>query len=135
MLFPTHDDAEHLAMMEKITESKIPQSLYNAALAPYRKEMRKSRSRHRSRSSSYHRRTRSNSNSRHSKSRSPRDGSVISTPTLSPIRPLKHAKRSSSCPRADRLLHFRSNTIRWSENATAESVERVNDVRPLSVFA
>ena len=49
MLFPTHDDGEHLAMMEKITETHLPASMHQRALKPFiesiaRRENRRSRS-------------------------------------------------------------------------------------------
>jgi len=95
LLFNTHQDLEHLALMEKILESTLPATLTNAALRPYLAQSsssNRSRDRHaqgsefrRSRSRSRRSRSRSPSRRRHSESRSrSRRWSRSLSPSLSP---------------------------------------------------
>ena len=200
LLFPTHNDGEHLAMMEKITGKKLPVHMHHAALKPFiekilkkrksdsnrsysdnrrnpsrDRERDRSRERHRGRSRSHHRdgydggarsrrsydrrrsrsacRSRSrdsrgrrfpysreydnsrNSSKNVSRNTSPRDKKdnyTIYTPSNSRSRTPKDKKRSSSNPRADRLLHFRSCSLRWPEIASAESKKLVASLRNIN---
>eukprot|EP00455_Lapot_gusevi_P004436 TRINITY_DN1183_c0_g1_i5.p1 TRINITY_DN1183_c0_g1~~TRINITY_DN1183_c0_g1_i5.p1 ORF type:complete len:466 (-),score=71.08 TRINITY_DN1183_c0_g1_i5:100-1335(-) len=155
LLFPTHDDLEHLALMEKVLETQIPHRMCEKALEPYRKKASSSRSRsgssrhaksrghfsrspRRRHSHSYsrsctrpsHSRSRSNSRAR-SRSRS-RSSSVERTPSLSKERSAKRG-RSSSTSRADRLLHFSTCRLRWPEGAVSrDSVRHVARMKTLS---
>lgn len=116
LLFATHEDLEHLALIEKIIGKRLPQTLIDRALEPYRDHRTpslcsSSSSSWRSRSPS---RCRSGSRDRSRKKRK---------------RWHKHRKEGKHRKGrgADKLLRLNDGRLRWPDNASsAESIRHVN---------
>lgn len=125
LLFGTHEDLEHVALMEKILEQPLPRSITSKAIAPYVAEQ--------------HRRVgREGAAAWGDLAASPeafqyKSDSEESGSTDRSKRSASHKReRSSSAPRADLLLHLSSGRLRWPEGArSANSLKTVKRARTL----
>lgn len=125
LLFGTHEDLEHVALMEKILEQPLPRSITSKAVAPYVAEQ--------------HRRVgREGAAAWGDLAASPeafgyKSDSEESGSTDRSKRSASHKReRSSSAPRADLLLHLSSGRLRWPEGArSANSLKTVKRARTL----
>ena len=125
LLFGTHEDLEHVALMEKILEQPLPRTITSKAIAPYVAEQ--------------HRRVgREGAAAWGDLVASPeafqyKSDSEESSSTDRSKRSASHKReRSSSAPRADLLLHLSSGRLRWPEGArSANSLKTVKRARTL----
>lgn len=117
LLFGTHEDLEHLALIEKILGKKLSDKVCRQALLPYRDRCNGSRSpkrTNRSTSSSSSSRSRSRSRYRRRK------------------RKKKKRARSSSIVRPDELLHLSSGRLRWPDQASSrQSIRHVGRAKTI----
>ncbi len=159
LLFGTHQDLEHLALMEAILEKCIPNEMCEKAIQPYRQAKggkyyrnnnSNTRSRNRDSDSNQNRRRRSISpqhnhsnhhNSKHSHHHhhhhnhhrySNSSCRSNNSSSLSPSPSPSPRDRSSSTPAADQLLHISTGRLRWPDSATSNnSIERVRRAKSL----
>lgn len=111
LLFGTHHDLEHLALMERVLEKPLSRALTQQAIEPYRK----------SQAAQAARRGEHDHNTRRSTSRD------ASTERGS-------RERSSSNPRADLLLNLHTGKLKWPEGARSEkSLKTVKQASTLRV--
>jgi len=126
LLFATHEDLEHLALMEKITAKRLPQNLIDRALEPYR---------------DYRTPSICSSSSSSLRSRSPSRGRPGSRDRSRKKRKRWHKHKKGGKHRkgkgADKLLHISDGRLRWPDNASsAESIRHVNRMESIdSQFA
>jgi len=110
LLFGTHEDLEHLALMEKILGHQLPVSMTREALRHV--------------SGSKKRDDHSNEKSKTSKSR-----------TRSKSSEKRKRARSSSNPRPDLILHPDTARLKWPSAASSrQSVKQVQKAKPLEVL-
>jgi serine/threonine protein kinase len=126
LLFQTHQDLEHLALMEKILEKQLPQEMCDKAVQPYRDRERQ-RERERKRKSK-----------RRGRSESPRrNRSALSSSSSNDSNSVTSDSRarSSSSPRVSDVLSVSSGKLRWPSAASSESsIERVKQAKTLKTL-
>lgn len=121
LLFATHEDLEHLALIEKIIGKKISERVCRQALMPYRDRYDGSRSPKRSTrsssSSSSRSRSRSRDRDRHKRRKRHKK---------------KKRARSSSAVRPDQLLHLSTGRLRWPDQASSrQSIRHVGRAKTI----
>jgi serine/threonine protein kinase len=147
LLFGTHEDLEHLALMEHVLSKKLPSSVTRAALRPFASSSRgaakngrdssRSESHRNDHSSSGTSGTSSTTGSRTGGGRKRArddDGTDGETNGDDSNGKRKKRARSGSGIRADDLLHTSDGRLRWPENASSkQSLKHVQKAKKLEV--